>query len=67
MCMNTLAEIEAAVDSLPREGKRELLLYLVTQLRVTGESPPPRDLAREQIEAWIADDELGMTRFHEEW
>ncbi len=60
--MSTLIEIEAAVDSLPREQKEQLLLFVAARLR--GAQPPaPRDLTAEQIKAWIADDEEGMRRF----
>lgn len=58
--MSTLAEIEAAVESLPLEQKQELFLFLVARLRDTGHLPPPRDFRLEQIQAWIADDEEGM-------
>lgn len=63
--MNTLAEIEAAVDSLPSEQQQELFLFLAARLRSTGQLPTPREFSREQIEAWIADDEEGMRRFQE--
>lgn len=58
--MSTLAEIEAAVESLPSEQKQELFLFLVARLRGTGQLPPPREFTLEQMEAWIADDEEGM-------
>jgi len=60
-----LAEIELAADSLPAEEKQELILFLAARLRGAGEVPPPRDFSREQMEAWIADDEEGMGRFRE--
>ena len=64
--MSTLAEIEAAADSLPPEQKQELFLFLATRLRAgSGELPLPRSFTREQIESWIADDEEGMRRFRE--
>ena len=62
--MSTLAEIEAAVTDLPAEQKQELLLFLARQLRAESDDlPPPRELSREQIEQWIADDEEGYRRF----
>jgi hypothetical protein len=65
--MSTLAEIEAAADSLPPEQKQELFLFLAARLRAgSDQMPPPRTFTREQIEAWIADDEEGMRRFREE-
>ncbi len=63
--MNTLAEIEAAADSLPPESKEELFLFLAARLRSVGEPLSPREFSREQIEGWIADDEEGMRRFRE--
>ena len=63
--MSTLAEIEAATDSLPPEQRQELFLFLAARMRGAGEVPPPRDFSREQMEAWIADDEEGMRRFRE--
>jgi len=57
--MSTLVEIEAAADSLPSEQNQELFLFLATRLRSAGQLPPPRELSREQIESWIADDESG--------
>ena len=64
--MTTLAEIEAAADALPAEQKQELFLFLALRLRGSGQLPPPREFTREQIDAWIADDEEGMRRFREE-
>jgi len=61
--MNTLAEIEAAADSLPSEQMQELFLFLAARLRGTGQLPPPREFTVDQIKAWIADDEEGMRRF----
>ncbi len=58
--MSTLAEIEAAVESLPSEQKQELFLFLVARLRDAGQLPAPREFRLEQMEAWIADDEEGM-------
>jgi hypothetical protein len=63
--MSTLAEIESAADALPPEQKQELFLFLAARLRGAGQLPPPREFSREQIEAWIADDEEGMRRFRE--
>jgi len=63
--MSTLAEIEAAADSLPPEQKQELFLFLAARLRSAGQLPQTRDFSREQIQQWIADDEEGMRRFRE--
>ena len=64
--MSTLAEIEAAADALPSQQQEELFLYLAVRLRArAGQLPSPREFSREQIQAWIADDEAGMRRFRE--
>jgi len=64
--VSTLAEIEAAVDALPPEQKQELLLFLAARLRAVGaKMPEPRKLAREQMAAWIAEDEADMRRFRQ--
>lgn len=45
--MNTLAEIEAAVESLPPDKKKELLHFLAARLRDQSAAPPQRlELAR---------------------
>lgn len=62
--MSTLSEIEAAADALPPEQKQELILFLAARLRSSAvEMPPPRELSREQIDNWIADDEEGYRQF----
>ena len=62
--MSTLAEIEAAADTLPAEQQQELLLFLATRLHAEdGPLPPPRDIPREKIDRWIAADEAGHRRF----
>jgi hypothetical protein len=64
--MSTLAEIEAAADALPPEQKQELLLFLAARLRAQGAAlPEPRDLSRDQIDGWIAEDREDMRRFRE--
>lgn len=65
--MSTLTEIEAAADTLPPEQKQELLLFLAVRLRAEGAAlPDPRKLSREQMAAWIAEDEADMRRFNED-
>ena len=64
--MSTLAEIEAAADTLPPEQKQELFLFLATRLRCSSAKlPEPREFTREQMDAWVAEDEEGMRRFRE--
>ena len=65
--MGTLSEIEAAADSLPVEQKEQLLLFLATRLRAAGAAlPEPRQLSREQIAEWIAEDEADRRQFQEQ-
>jgi hypothetical protein len=64
--VSTLAEIEVAAEKLSSAEKQALLLFLATQLR--GESaglPEPRKFTREQLAAWIAEDEAEMERFRQ--
>lgn len=62
--MSTLAEIEAAADSLPAAQKQELLFYVAARLRAEGGVPaPPRQFTKEQMDGWIADDEADMEKF----
>lgn len=64
--MITLAEIEAAAESLPPEQKQELMLFLATRLRSQrAEMPEPRKFSREQMTTWIAEDEADLRRFRE--
>lgn len=62
--MSTLAEIEAAAESLPPPQQQELLLFLASRLRASEiQLPPPRDIPQEQLARWIAEDEAGHRRF----
>jgi len=64
--MSTLAEIEAAAETLPDKEKQELLLFLAARLRAgAGPLPPPRKFTREEMAAWIAEDEEDMRRLRE--
>jgi hypothetical protein len=65
--MSTLDEIEAAADALPPAQQAELLLFLASRLRTqSGPIPAPRTFSREQLNAWIADDEADMKRVLEQ-
>jgi len=56
--MGTFAELEKAVESLSAEDKQRLIVFLAARLRAeNGKIPPPRTFAREQIQAWIEEDE----------
>jgi len=62
--MSTLAEIETAAESLPPPQQQELLLFLASRLRASeSQLPPPRDISKEQLDRWIAQDETGHRRF----
>ena len=64
--MSTLAEIQAAAETLAPEEKQELILFLATRLRRSGvKLPPPRKFSPEQIAAWIAEDEAEMRRLRD--
>ena len=61
--MTTLTEIKTAADALPPEQQLELLLFLAARLRAGSMAfPAPRKFSRNQLKAWIADDEEGMRR-----
>jgi hypothetical protein len=65
--MSTIEEIEAAADALSSEQKQELLLFLAARLRAQGARPPePRKFSREQLAAWITEDEGDMKQFRED-
>jgi len=62
--MISLLEIEEAADVLPVEEKKELVAFLLTRLRGAGdELPPVRDIPKETIDKWVADDEEGYRKF----
>ncbi len=62
--VSSLLEIEQAADVLPIEQKKELVAFLLTRLRVENdELPPVRDIPKETIDAWVADDEEGYKKF----
>jgi hypothetical protein len=62
--MSSLLEIEQAVEILPVEQKKELVAFLLTRLRASDDDlPPVRDIPKETIEGWVADEEEGYKRF----
>ena len=64
--MSTLAEIESAADALPPEEMQELLLFVAERLRaIRTRSPEPRKFTREQMDAWIAEDNEDMRQIRE--
>ena len=67
MATSTLAEVEAAAETLPEQEKEQLFVFVAVRLRVANpaELPPPGEFGRERMEEWIRDDEEGMRRFRE--
>ena len=64
--MSKLEEIEVAAEALPPEEKQELMLFLATRLRAQGaRMPEPRKFSREQMDAWVAEDEADMQRLRD--
>ncbi len=64
--MSTLSEIEAAVDGLPAADKEALFLFLAARLRAeAGRAPAPRTLSKNQLDAWIAEDEADMKQLRD--
>jgi hypothetical protein len=62
--VSSLWEIEQAAYVLPVDQKNELVAFLLTRLRGDGNKlPPVRDIPKESIDAWVADDEEGYKKF----
>jgi hypothetical protein len=61
--MSTLAEIEAAADSLSPEEKEELLRFLAMRLRKERPQPKLRIYSDEELAAMLAEDEADGERF----
>jgi hypothetical protein len=62
--VSSLWEIERAADVLPADQKKELVAFLLTRLRgAEGDLPPVREIPKETIDAWVADDEKGYQKF----
>ena len=55
--MNTLGDIEKAVDALPAKHRKGLLLLPAGWFRAKGARlPEPRSFSREKTRAWVAED-----------
>jgi len=64
--MSTLMEIKKAAEALPPEQKQELLLFLASQMRASGDAlPGPRQYTPQRVRGWLAEDESDMRRFRE--
>jgi len=62
--MQTLMDIEQAVQRLSAEQQAELLLFVAERLRSQGAPlPEPREFSEDQLRAWLDEDELAMARF----
>jgi hypothetical protein len=58
MAMSTLSELEKAAEALSPEEKQRLIVFLAARLRAESASlPAPRTFTREQMEAWVKEDE----------
>jgi len=62
--MSTLVEIESAAAALSAGEKAELLLFVAQQLRAEqAPLPEPRLFTKNQLQAWMDEDEDDMRRF----
>ena len=65
--MSTVAELEKAVETLSSEEKQRLMVFLAARLRAdNSRTPPPRTFSREEIEAWVEEDEEEARAFQRE-
>lgn len=62
--MSSLVEIESAAATLSAGEKAELLLFVAQQLRdEQAPLPEPRLFSKDQLQAWMDEDEEDMVRF----
>lgn len=62
--MQSLVDIEQAVENLSAEQQAELLLFVAERLRSQqAPLPEPREFSVEQLLAWLDEDEREMERF----
>ncbi|MFM8952374.1 MAG: hypothetical protein ACKOOF_04835 [Planctomycetaceae bacterium] len=62
--MQSLVDIEQAVQNLSAEQQAELLLFVAERLRSQRVPlPEPREFSPEQLKAWLDEDEQAMDRF----
>jgi hypothetical protein len=65
--MQSLVDIEQAVQNLSAEQQVELLLFVAERLRSQRVPlPEPREFSQEQLKAWLDEDEQAMDRFRSE-
>ena len=60
--MSSLAEIEAAADSLSPKEKEELLRFLAMRLRKERPQPAPRIYSDEELAAMLTEDGADVER-----
>jgi hypothetical protein len=62
--MQSLIDIEQAVENLSAEQQAELLLFVAGRLRSQqAPLPEPREFSEEQLLVWLDEDERAMERF----
>jgi hypothetical protein len=62
--MQSLVDIEQAVQNLSVEQQAELLLFVAERLRSQrARLPEPREFTEEQLRVWLDEDERAMERF----
>ena len=61
----SLAEVEAAADSLSTEEKEELLRFLAIRLRKERSQPAPRIYSDGEVAAMLAENEADGERLRE--
>jgi hypothetical protein len=62
--MQSLIDIEQAVENLSAEQQAELLLFVAERLRSQqAPLPEPREFSEEQLLVWLDEDERAMERF----
>ena len=62
--MQSLVDIEQAVQNLSAEQQAELLLFVAERLRSQRVPlPAPRDFSEEQLKGWLDEDERAMESF----
>ena len=60
--MSSLAEVEAAADSLSPEDKEALLRFLAIRLRKERPKPAPRIYSEDELASMLAEDEADGER-----
>jgi len=65
--MSSLLDIEAATQTLTRDQKRALFVFLAQQLKADDlASAAPRIFSKESIYEWIAEDEADMSKLRDD-